>query len=83
MPENYAAARALRVSLNGQVIDRTHLESQLAALFAGRSDRLVLFDAEDEAAYADAVAVMDAIRRANGRIGVGFIEQPRNTRMHD
>jgi hypothetical protein len=33
---------------------------------------LVLFDAEDDAGYADVVEVLDVIRRAGGRIGVGF-----------
>ncbi len=50
-------------SLNGQAIERKHLESQLAALLAGRSDRLVLFDAEDDVGCAHAVDILDAIRQ--------------------
>jgi hypothetical protein len=42
------------------------------ALLAARSDRLVLFDAEDDAGYADAVDILDVIRRTGGRIGIGF-----------
>ncbi len=57
------------VSLNGQAIDRKRLESRLAALLAGRSDRLILFDAEDDVGYAEAVDILGAIRRAGGRIG--------------
>jgi biopolymer transport protein TolR len=58
--------------LNDKAVERKDLETELQALLAGRSDRLVLFDAEDEAGYADAVDVLDVIGRAGGRIGVGF-----------
>ena len=47
-------------------------EGPRGALFAARSDRLVLFDAEDDATYADAVDILDVIRQAGGRIGIGF-----------
>ena len=43
-----------------------------STLLAGRSDRLVLFDAEDDAGYADAGDILDAIRHAGERIGVGL-----------
>lgn len=58
--------------LNGQAVERKDLEAELSALLAGRSERLVLFDAEDDANYADAVDILDTIRHAGGRIGVGF-----------
>ena len=60
------------VRLNGKAVERKDLETELRALFSARSDRLALFDVEDEAGYADAVDVLDIIRRAGGRIGVGF-----------
>jgi biopolymer transport protein ExbD len=69
--------------LNGKAVERRDLEAQLSALLAARSDRLVLFDAEDDAGYADAVDILDVIRRAGGRIGVGLGEKSKNTRMHD
>ncbi len=60
------------LTINGEPVDRSAFESRLSALLAGRSNALVLFDAEDDALYADAVAILDTIRRAGGRIGVGF-----------
>jgi biopolymer transport protein ExbD len=58
--------------VNGKAVEWKDLEAELRALLAARSDRLVLFDAEDDAGYADVVGVLDVIRRAGGRIGVGF-----------
>jgi biopolymer transport protein ExbD len=69
--------------LNGKVVERKDLEGQLSALLAARSDRLVLFDAEDETGYADAVDILDVIRRAGGRIGVGFGNSSQKARTHD
>ena len=62
--------------MNGKAVERKELEMELRALLAARSDRLVLVDAEGDVGYADAVEVLDVIRRAGGRIGVGF--QPTN-----
>jgi biopolymer transport protein ExbD len=71
-PTTVALDNAGGVRLNGKAVERKDLEALLSALLAGRSDRLVLFDAEDDAGYADAVDILDVIRQTGGRIGVGF-----------
>ena len=71
-PTTVALNKTGGLRLNGKAVERKDLEAELRALLAERSDRLVLFDAEDDAGYADAVEVIDIIRRAGGRIGVGF-----------
>ena len=56
-PMTVALDKTGGLRLNGKAVGRKELESELRALLAGRSDRLVLFD---------------VIRRAGGRIGVGL-----------
>jgi len=58
------------VLLNGERLDKGELSTALSALMAGRSSPVVFFDAGDNVTYADAVDVLDLIRKAGARIGV-------------
>ena len=58
------------ILLNGEHIDKPGLSAALLALIAGRGTSLVFFDAGNQVSYADAVEIIDVIRRAGGRIGV-------------
>ena len=56
--------------VNGEAVDRTDLAARLSALIAGRASPVVFFDAGAEVTYADAMDILDLIRRAGARIGV-------------
>ena len=59
-----------KVLVNGAAVDRSELQATLSALIAGRASPVVFFDAGDQVTYADAVDLLDLIRRAGARIGV-------------
>jgi len=59
-----------KVLVNGEPVDKSELQATLSALIAGRSSPVVFFDAGDKVTYADAVDLLDLIRKAGARIGV-------------
>jgi len=59
-----------KILVNGEPVDRSELQATLSALIAGRASPVVFFDAGDQVTYADAVDVLDLIRKAGARIGV-------------
>jgi biopolymer transport protein TolR len=61
-----------KILVNGEAVDRTELQATLSALIAGRASPVVFFDAGDNVTYADAVDLLDLIRRAGARIGIKF-----------
>ena len=61
-----------KVLVNGEAVDRSELQATLSALIAGRSSPVVFFDAGHQVTYADAVDLLDLIRRAGARIGIKF-----------
>ncbi len=57
-----------RVEVNGEVVERADLEGRLRRSLARIPDRAMFFDADDQARYGEAVAVMDTARGAGARI---------------
>ncbi|XWJ77669.1 ExbD/TolR family protein [Sorangium cellulosum] len=53
--------------INQTEVQRGELQERLARIFAARSDDVLYFDAEDEAAYAIAVEAMDAARMGGAK----------------
>ncbi|WP_081426804.1 ExbD/TolR family protein [Sorangium cellulosum] len=53
--------------VNQTEVQRGELQERLARIFAARSDDVLYFDAEDEAAYAIAVEAMDAARMGGAK----------------
>jgi biopolymer transport protein TolR len=58
------------VLVNGEPVDKSALQATLSALIAGRATSVVFFDAGDRVTYADAVDILDLIRRAGARMGI-------------
>ncbi|WP_437313338.1 ExbD/TolR family protein [Sorangium sp. So ce385] len=55
------------IRINQTEVQRGELKERLARIFAARSDDVLYFDAEDEAAYAVAVEAMDAARMGGAK----------------
>ncbi|WP_437949772.1 biopolymer transporter ExbD [Sorangium sp. So ce296] len=55
------------IRINQAEVQRDELKERLARIFAARSDDVLYFDAEDEAAYAVAVEAMDAARMGGAK----------------
>lgn len=64
------------VRINQNEIGRGELQERLGRIFAGRSDKVVYFDASDDAPYGVAVEVMDIARAGGGRTLVILTEKP-------
>ncbi len=55
------------VWINRDQVRRAELAEKLQRIFAARSDKVVFFDAEDDVAYGDAMAVLDTARGGGAR----------------
>ncbi|AUX44797.1 biopolymer transporter ExbD [Sorangium cellulosum] len=55
------------IRINQAEVQRAELKERLARIFAARSDNVLYFDADDEAAYAVAVEAMDAARMGGAK----------------
>ena len=55
------------VWINRDQVRRAELGERLTRIFAARADKVVFFDAEDDVAYGDAMAVLDAARGGGAR----------------
>jgi biopolymer transport protein ExbD/biopolymer transport protein TolR len=52
------------IKINNQAVPRPELDGRIRRILAARADRLIFFDAEDNADYGEAVQVMDLARGA-------------------
>jgi biopolymer transport protein TolR len=64
------------IRINRTEVQRAELKERLARIFAARSDNVLYFDADDEAAYAVAVDAMDAARMGGARTIAILTEKP-------
>jgi len=55
------------IRINRDAIDDNELADKLPRMLAARSDKVVYFDADDEAPYALVVQTLDRTRRAGGK----------------
>lgn len=60
--------------INGEVVPRAELVDKIRRILAARTDRLMFFDAEDDADYGQAVVVMDLARSA-GASGIAVLPE--------
>jgi biopolymer transport protein ExbD len=58
------------IRINAQVVLREELSQKITRVLAPRADRLVFFDAQNNAAYGEAVEVMDLAREGGAIIAV-------------
>ena len=56
------------VSINKEPVPRDALGAKLSELLQSRRDKVVFFDVDDTANYADVVAVMDVTRGAGAKV---------------
>ena len=56
------------VSINKEPVPRDELGAKLSELLQSRRDKVVFFDVDDTANYADVVAVMDVTRGAGAKV---------------
>jgi biopolymer transport protein ExbD len=56
------------VSINKELVPRDALGAKLSELLQSRRDKVVFFDVDDTANYADVVAVMDVTRGAGAKV---------------
>ena len=63
------------VQLNGSTVGFEELPERLRRVFAARTDHIVFFDADDEAAYGFAVQVMDQAREG-GAVTIAALTEP-------
>ncbi|RME47058.1 MAG: biopolymer transporter ExbD [Deltaproteobacteria bacterium] len=63
------------VLLNYKPLPREELEESVRALLLKKSDKIVFFEAEDDANFGEAIAVMDALRSAGAKT-IGFVTTP-------
>ncbi len=63
------------IRINAQPVSEADLPVRLQRILAARQDRVVFFDAEDDADYGDAVRVMDAARGA-GVATIAVLTEP-------
>ena len=58
------------IKINAQVVPREELSHKITRVLAPRADPLVFFDAQNDAAYGEAVEVMDLAREGGAIIAV-------------
>ena len=58
------------IKINSQVVARQELSQKITRVLAPRADQLVFFDAQNDAAYGEAVEVMDLAREGGAVIAV-------------
>ena len=58
------------IKINSQAVTRQELSQKITRVLAPRSDQLVFFDAQNDAAYGEAVEVMDLAREGGAVIAV-------------
>ena len=58
------------IKINSQPVTRQELSQKITRVLAPRADQLVFFDAQNEAAYGEAVEVMDLAREGGAVIAV-------------
>src|SRR6266404_2206170 len=63
------------LQLNGSTVGFEELPERLRRVFAARTDHIVFFDADDEAAYGFAVQVMDQAREG-GAVTIASLTEP-------
>src|SRR4029077_12993171 len=64
------------VQLNGTTVGFEELPERLRRVFAARTDHVVFFDADDQAAYGFVVQVMDQAREG-GAVTIAAVTEPR------
>jgi biopolymer transport protein ExbD len=57
-------------SVNGEVVAREQLVPKLKELIAARADKVVFFDAHQQAPYGDTVLLMDAVKKDVAQLAV-------------
>ncbi|MBX3229497.1 MAG: biopolymer transporter ExbD [Labilithrix sp.] len=55
------------LALNGASIDKKDLRDKMSRIMAARSDKVLYFDAEDDAPYASTVEAMDIARQGGAK----------------
>jgi biopolymer transport protein ExbD len=63
-----SVSREGKIAINHEAIDLSQLATRIHDLMAGRSEKLVFFDVDDDAVYEDVVHCMDTCRGAGAKI---------------
>jgi len=63
------------VWINRDQVRKAELSERLQRIFAARTDKVVFFDAEDDVAYGDAMAVLD-LARGGGARDIAVLTEP-------